>query len=137
MMLESMPPERNAPSGTSAISRRRTDAWSRSRRPRAAWSTVVGRSPACGRQNRRVSTGPPSSRQSLEVPDGTLVTARQPARQSGVVVDLAVVDHLDGIVLIGQRLAPAGGVHDAQARHAQGERALDPVALLVGTTVPE
>ena len=61
----------------------------------------------------------------------------QLAAQIGVIVDLAVVDQLDGAVLVGHRLVAAGGIHDAQPGHAQRQRALDPIALLVGASVPE
>jgi hypothetical protein len=39
---ESSPPERNAPSGTSATSRRSTAAWSSERNRSSAWVSLIG-----------------------------------------------------------------------------------------------
>ena len=57
------------------------------------------------------------------------------AADLGEVVDLAVGDHLDGAVLVGERLLPAGEVHDRQPAHRQRDaRQLD-AALFVRAAV--
>ena len=54
-----------------------------------------------------------------------------------VVVDLAVKNHPQCAVFVGDRLMPGAQVDNAQPSHAEGASFLDMEALVVRTTVPD
>ena len=61
----------------------------------------------------------------------------QRGAQLAVVVDLAVEDHPDGAVLVGDRLVAGRDVDDAQAPHAERDAVLDVEALVVRSAVAD
>jgi hypothetical protein len=61
----------------------------------------------------------------------------QSVAQLRVVVDLAVLDDVDGAVLVGDRLVPAGEVDDREAARPDPRIAIDVLAAAVGAAVPQ
>ena len=64
------------------------------------------------------------------------VAARdQLAAQLDVVVDLAVEDDPDALVFVGERLAPAGEIDDAESGGDRGRPGAQVIAVIVGAAV--
>src|SRR2546426_366961 len=158
--LESIPPERKSPSGTSLMRWLRTAPSSRALTSRARGGGARGLAP----RPARGGGGPPPPpvpqregehpRQALparvprlfvEVEDGlgvapgpVVVPLRLERRaQLGVVVDLAVVGDPDALVLVRHRLMPRRHVHDGQAAVTQAGRSVHPEPLAVRPPMAE
>ena len=61
--------------------------------------------------------------------------ALEPRSELAKVVDLAVADDPDALVLVGDRLMAAGEVDDRQAAHAEQHLAVQVVAVIVGAAM--
>src|SRR5213594_3486271 len=79
----------------------------------------------------------------VEVDDGLRITPRPKAMPAGdqvapqvmVIVDLPIEDDLNGAILVGDRLLPAGDVDDRQPAHAERHLGGDEVAAVVRAAV--
>src|SRR5439155_692242 len=81
----------------------------------------------------------------VEMDDGLGITPRPKAMPAGdqvapqvmVIVDLPIEDDLNGAILVGDRLLPAGDVDDRQPAHAERHLGGDEVAAVVRAAVDD